>query len=330
LSRLNNFICDISLDTTAEVQKEFGGILLFETDTDKEYTTYADLKALEVDFANTTESYKIAQRIFGQTPSPSSLSVIGDATATPADITAKLDSVINKSWFGLVCTDNANATITALATWADANDRVYSATTQDLTIFATETAANLRLIYHNSADSYVAEGELANMLTAPIGSKTPKFRKVAGAPGATITDVQLASLHAAHGSTYIEDMGELQITNSQTQSGEHFDVILGKYWIKYTMEQEMLDLAIKTDKIPYSDKGIAMLIGVCTNVLNKAEQNGIVLVDDDGKPVFSYAYKTRAEVAQADRANRKYNGISWTATLAGAIESATISGVLSL
>ncbi|UYO61810.1 DUF3383 domain-containing protein [Acetobacterium wieringae] len=329
MSRLNNYLVNITLDTTPEVREEFGGILLFETDTDKELKTYANLAAVLVDFATSTETYKIAAKIFAQTPAPSKIMVIGDASATPTEITTKLDMIVNENWFALVCTDNANATIAALSEWCQLKDKVYAVTTQDLTQFGIIDDENTFMAYHSSADAYLAESVLSYMLANDIGSVDPIMKTFPNIPESTITDPQLATLHATNGCTYIKDHGALRLTESKTASGEYFDIVLGKYWIKYTMEQKMYDLSSETKKIGYSNVGISQLIGIVTEVLTIAARQGIVLIDDDGNPVFSYTYKKREEVTQADRATRTYKDLSWTADLEGSIHNATINGKLS-
>lgn len=327
MSRLNDFKSTIKLSTAVEVRQEFGGILLFETDTDHPYKVYKDLPAVLVDFVITTDTYKMAARIFNQELSPSGIAIMGDATATPAEITAKLDTVINKNWYGLVCTDNATATITALDAWVDDQEKVYVVTTQLLTDISVPTSKRTFIGFHHVADAYVMEGLLSYMLTHDIGSATAKFKKVLGVTEAVLTDTELATLRAAHGVTYIEELGGLETTGSQTASGENFDVVLGEDWINYNLEKEMHDLAVKTSKIGYSGKGIASLVGVATNVLNKAAKQGIILIENN-VPQFSIAYKVRSEVPQADRATRQYKGITWAAYLEGSIEGGAIGGEL--
>lgn len=327
MSRLNDFKSTIKLSTAVEVRKEFGGILLFETDTDHPYKFYKDLPAVLVDFANTTDTYKMAARIFNQELSPSGISIVGDASATPAEIVAKLDTLINKNWYGLVCTDNATATITALDAWVDDQEKVYVVTTQTLSDIGTMTSKRTFIGFHHVADAYVMEGLLSIMLTNEIGSATAKFKKVLGVTEAVLSDTELATLRAAHGVTYIEEMGNLETTGSQTASGEYFDVVLAEDWINYNLEKEMHDLAVKVKKIGYSGNGITSLVGIATDVLNKAALQGIVLVENK-VPQFSITAKSRAEVSQADRATRQYGGITWQAYLEGAIEGGPIGGEL--
>lgn len=328
MSRLKDFTPTISLSAPIEVRQEFGGILIFETDTDHEYTVYADIAEVLVDFANTTDTYKMAARIFGQELSPTGIAVVGIAAATTAEITAKLDTIINNNWYALVCTDNATATITALDAWVDDKAKVYVVTTQTLSDIGTMASKRTFIGFHDAADAYVMEGLLSYMLTHDIGSATAKFKKVIGVTEATITDAQLTTLRAAHGVTYIVDMGILQITGSQTASGERFDVVLAEDWINYNMELGMVELATSIGKIGYSNKGIAMLVGVATNVLSIASAQGIILIDDAGVPQVSYTFIKREDTTVAQRLARSYSGVHWLAKIEGSIEGGPIGGVL--
>jgi len=94
------------------------------------------------------------------------------------------------------------------------------------------------------------------------------------------------------------------------------------------MEAGLRNLALTTGKIPYTNAGIALLKDVAIKVLQQGAVNGILLLDESGNAVYTISSLTREETTTTNRTDRVYNGISWTASLAGAIESATISGTL--
>lgn len=330
MSRLNDFIVNITLDTLPETRLSFGNILLLETDVDHEYKTYKNITAVLEDFANTTDTYKLAEFMFAQKPAPTQIAIAGIETIVPAEATSKLSELISKSWASVVSTNNANAFITAISAWADLNDKFYAVTTQDLTLFDTIMGDNTLMQYHDDEGQFLAEALLVYIVVRPIGSCTAKFKRLEKVTEAVITDTQLESLHEKNGGTYIKDMGVIQTTNSTAQSGEYFDVILGKYWIKLEMERELRTLALRVDKIPYSNAGIAMLVSLAEKVLKQAAENGIILLDDSGNALYTVNSKKREAVDRADRTARTYNSISWTADLAGAIEGGTISGTLSV
>lgn len=89
------------------------------------------------------------------------------------------------------------------------------------------------------------------------------------------------------------------------------------------MEERMQRLAMVEDKIPYTNLGIGMLVGVAELVLSEAVDMGII---EDGQ--YRVDYKRREEVDSNEVALRKYNYIVWTAMLQGAIHTGQISGIL--
>lgn len=326
MSRLNDFIVNITLATVPEKSAPFGKILIVTDDVDQAYKEYANLTAVLVDFADTTDTYKMAAQLFAQEPAPDGIAVLGDSTALPADLTALLTANINQDFTVFYCTNAADATITALDAWATANNKFYASTTQNKTLET--TGRNTFLMYHNTAGVYLAEVLTTYMLVRPIGSVVGKFKTLVGVPESTVTDAELAVLHSNNVGTYIKDMGVLQTTQAQTQSGEYVDVVLGALWIKLEMEAGLRNLALTTGKIPYSNAGIALLVGVAEKVLKDAAVNGIVLLDDSGNAVYDIDYLKREQTTAQDRADRVYNSINWTASLAGAVEKAQISGTL--
>ena len=329
MSRLNDFIVNITLASIPEKSTPFGKILIVTDDVDQAYKEYANLTAVLVDFADTTDTYKMAAQLFEQTPAPDGIAVLGDSTILPADLTALLTANINQDFTVFYCTLATDATITALSTWAEANERFYAATTQNKALVKSGIRHAL-VMYHSIVGDYLAEKLVTYMLVRPIGSVVGKFKTLVGTAESVVTDAELATLHANYLGTYIEDMGVLQTTQAQTQSGEYVDVVLGALWLKLEMEAGLRNLALNTGKIPYSNAGIALLKDVAVKVLQQGAENGIILLDENGNAVYELTAMTREEVEAQDRADRVYNGITFTASLAGAIEGGQISGTLTV
>ena len=329
MSRLNDFVVNITLATIPEKSAPFGKILIVTDDVDQAYKEYANLTAVLVDFADTTDTYKMAAQLFAQTPAPDGIAVLGDSTALPADLTALLTANINQDFTVFYCTNAGDTFITALSAWAEANGRFYAATTQNKAMVKSGIR-HAFVGYHSVAGDYMIEKLVTYMLVRPIGSVNGKFKTLKNTAESVVTDAELATLHANYLGTYIEDMGNLQVTQAQTQSGEYVDVVLGALWIKLEMESQLRQLSLSTPKIPYSNAGIALLKDVVIRVLQQAAVNGIILLDENGNATYTMTALTREQSSVNDRADRVYNGISWTASLAGAVESATISGTLEI
>lgn len=156
-----------------------------------------------------------------------------------------------------------------------------------------------------------------------IGGKTAKFKTIQGVKKAKITLTELNKLHENKIFSYVEKLGVLQTSEGKMLSGEYIDVVLGEYWIRFRMEERMQRLAMVEDKIPYTNLGIGMLVGVAELVLSEAVDMGII---EEGQ--YRVDYKRREEVDSNEVALRKYNYIVWTAMLQGAIHTGQISGIL--
>lgn len=249
----------------------------------------------------------------------------------PTGLIAHLNNVreAHTEPFFLVCTDNSDETIKKLSNWIDTQDMMYFTTTQNLSAPKLVRSEQTVIMYHNDKDAYVAEGLASYLATANVGAVTSKFKTINGSPEAKITTGDLQELHKNNGFTYINKMGVLQTTDGKTTSGEWIDVVMGAFWIKFKMEENLAYLAVNTPKIGYDNKGIGLLVGVCDSVLKQAAfSQDIVLINSDGKAQYEIRYKTREETDKNDIANRVYNGITWSAKLAGAIHKAVINGTL--
>lgn len=315
-----DFPVNITRKTVAVSERGFGTILILDTEKDREFT-YLTEKGIEE--LGEGKAYKIAQRLFMQKPQPQRVAIIGKVGKAGEVFKKALEA--NKDFFFVVATDNSVDTVKEVSGLCQVNNKVYAVTVNDLEeakVLGKEVFDNTFVAYHNKADAYLAEG-LAVVMSYKIGGKTAKFKRVEGVSEAEISLTDLSTLHENKIFTYIKKLGVLQTTEGKCLSGEYIDVVLGEYWIRFRMEERMQRLALTQDKIPYTNRGIGMLVSVAEQVLNQAVDMGIV---EEGQ--YRVDYKRREEVDSNEVANRVYNHIIWTAMLQGAIHTGQISGIL--
>ena len=315
-----DFPVNITRKTVAVSERGFGTILILDTETERDFT-YLDAEGIE-DLGE-GKAKNIATRLFMQKPQPQAVAIIGSVGKGAEVFKKALEA--NKDFFFVVCTDNTLETIKAVSALCQVNNKVYAVTINDLkTVEALgkEVFDNTFVAYHDNADAYLAEG-VAVIMSYKIGGKTAKFKQVQGVKEADISLTDLHKLHENKIFTYISKLGVLQTTEGKMLSGEYIDIVLGEYWIRFRMEERMQRLALTQDKIPYTNRGIGMLVSVAERVLNEAVDMGIV---EEGQ--YRVDYKRREEVDSNDVALRKYDYIVWTAMLQGAIHSGQISGIL--
>ena len=290
------------------------------------------------EITNTTNTIVFTQKIIGDGSIPV-ITLGKEKTSIAETHKAVLDKGLipflsqttakHSEYFFLVCTKNDSDTIVKLSEFIDTQDKMYFVTSQMLSAPKLVRSENTVIMYHNDTQAYVAEGLASYLTTAKVGGVTAKFKSINGVKEADISSTELSQLHKDNGFSYIDKYGILQTTEGKTTSGEYIDVVMGAYWIKFKMEEGLVYLSVNTGKIGFDNEGISKMIDVCNRVLKKAaiEQN-IVLVSADGTPQYKIDYIPREDTDPNDVANRKYNGINWTAKLSGAIHKSTVSGIL--
>ena len=312
----------IERKTLGVSERGFGTILIYDNTQDLEfqYITEAYLTELDIE----SKLYKIASRLFMQTPTPQEVAIVGKANE---DAVTGLQEILNENndWFALVSTVNDAENIIAMAELMATANKMYYVTVNDnaqAELLFGEVLKTTYVMYHEDEDSFVAEG-MAVIMSYNIGGKTAKFKTVEGVKKSNVTLTQLLELHDNNINAYVEKLGVLQTSEGKVLSGEYLDVILGELWIRFRMEEAVNRLAYTQDKIPYNDIGIGMLVGEVEAVLSRAVTQGIV---NSGQ--YKIDYLRRADVPTNDVALRKYDYIRWTAMLQGAIHEGQIFGVL--
>ena len=316
-----DFPVNIERKTVGVSERGFGTILVFDNTQDLEfqYVTNESIK----DFETESKLYKILVRLFMQKPQPQEVAIVGKLGKAVEGLKTVLEE--NSDWFFLTCTDNTVETIKGLSELVAVNNKMYAVTVndyEDAKKLFKEVYDNTFVMYHDDIDSYVAEG-LAVIMSYEIGGKTAKFKTVQGVKGANVTLTQVNELHKNNMFTYFEKLGVLQTSEGFVKSGEYIDVVLGEYWIRFRMEESLQRLALVNGKIPFTNRGIAMLVGAVEEVLSRAVRQEIV---EDGQ--YKIEYVPREEVPSNEVALRNYNYIKWVAMLQGAIHRAPISGVV--
>lgn len=316
-----DFPVNIQRKTVGVSERGFGTILIFDPsqDINFKYITAENVK----EFSTESKLYKMASRLFMQKPQPQEVAVVGKNGAAVEGFKKVLEET--NDFFFLTCTDNSMETIKGLSNLCQVNNKVYAVTVndyEDAKKLFEEVYDNTFVMYHDDSESFVAEA-LAVVMSYKIGGKTAKFKTLQGVKAANVSLTQVNELHKSNLFTYVEKLGVLQTSEGKMLSGEYIDVILGEYWIRFRMEERMQRLALTQDKIPYTNRGIGMLVGVAELVLTEAVAMGIV---EEGQ--YKVDYKVREDVDSNEVALRKYDYILWTAMLQGAIHTGQISGIL--
>jgi hypothetical protein len=336
---MNNKYVDVVItrQTQPTSQEGFGMPLIFSTEKALAYKEYASLAEVAVDFTSDKKTYALAASLFGQAPSVTKVAVYGISTYLQGDPVTELSTALNtliltqNDWFYLLCNEQDDNEITELATWAALNDKMYFASTSNKTLSDTLNNDNATVLVHTNPETYPAEAWVGYGATRDVGSYTWTFKNLVGInPVTTYTDTDIDSIHAANGNTYVKIGGQDITSNGVTTSGEYIDVIQSQYFLQSRMTENIFGLLTSTDKVPFTTKGIALVAAEVEKTLKQAYAQGIIAEDADGKPLYEVIVPSVDDISTDDKANRRLPSVSWTCTIAGAIEDVDVNGTMEI
>ena len=160
------------------------------------------------------------------------------------------------------------------------------------------------------------------------GSFTYKNIILKGIEPELLTDSQIEAIHKIGGICIVQKAGDVVTSEGTVLSGEYADIIDSKDYVIRNIPYKSQKLLNNSKKLAFDNTGISQLEGVVTNAMREAFLSGIIAQDDEGQPMYSTNFATRADIPAADRAARNYKGGKFSFSLAGAIHYATINGTI--
>lgn len=323
----------ITRETKAVSQSVFGVPLIFATDMARPYKEYYEISEVGQDYGETTAAYKMASRIFGQTPRPAKIAMFGVqyvAPATPEALVAALNELVenHNDFYFLLCDKATKPEILALAEWIDTQKKMYFSDTTDLTLFTEMNSDRTVLIYHNDPEQYVAAGWVGRCAPAVPGSLTWKFKTINGVSESDIGATELNQIHQNGGNAYIKKLGVLQTSEGLTTSGEYIDVIQSQDYVEARISENVHFLLFNSDKVPYDNAGIALIAGQIREVLQQATKQGIIAKDKNGDGIWSITAPRREDIPASQRATRELPDIHFDFELSGAVHKVKVRGTI--
>ncbi len=148
-------------------------------------------------------------------------------------------------------------------------------------------------------------------------------KSLSGVTAATLTAAQISNLEGNNCNHYTSTAGVGNLYKGWVASGEFTDIIRLSDWTVTTIQEELFALARANRKIPYTDKGVALIEGVVRNVLRRKMPLAYV----DGSDTFDAPLVS--SVSAVDKAARLLPDVTFGATFAGGIMTITVTANLS-
>ena len=240
-------------------------------------------------------------------------------------------------FYGVIVTSHIASDILQVAAFIETQLLVYVTASLDagcLTNSNTDVMSKLKalaydrtlILYSAQANTNGPDGAwMGYMLPTTPGSGNWAMKTLVGVAADNLTPTQIGNVLSKNGNIYVQLGGNGTTLYGITPAGEYIDVTIFLDWLSANIQTGVI--AVETDplnlKIPYDNRGIAMLQSPISTVLRQGQDNnGIV----PGWKVFA---PDANAVPPIDRRNRVLNNIGFTAQLAGAINKINVQGYVS-
>lgn len=248
-------------------------------------------------------------------------------------------TLANSDWYCLLTLYNSAAYIAAAAGYIETQQKIYLADSCDTAII-TGTVANGDALdalhtlsytrtsgwYHPSPANMLAAAEAGACLPLAPGSETWMFKTLAGVEPVALTPTHRTNITAKKANSYQNTSG-LNITfNGYTADGRYIDSRRGLDSYTDDLSKSIFECLSQVKKVPFTDKGIALV----ENVMRGATERAIVAGIFAEFPVPTYSVPLAASVSDANKAARILPDMGVSATLAGAVQKTLVNANVSL
>lgn len=280
----------------------------------------------------------------------------GFAAETIGQSLANIENV-DPDWYGLMFTKeirddilvNGEAAVLAAAAFCEARVKAFGNTSNDLDVLDSVTTndivsllqtANYRRTlstFSTHPDEYPSASILGRAFTVNFNQVnstiTLKFKQMPGITAEVLKQNELAVMDSKNGNALITVGASDMFSESKMADGVFFDAVHGVDWLTDAIQNNVFGyLLTQTTKTPYTDKGVAALEQQLIKAEDEALRNGLVAPGETIDGVFlPSGYQNTivpvADVPDADKTNRQYDGLSFIILGAGAIHGVQINGV---
>lgn len=297
---------------------------------------YSNIDAVADDYSATDAAYKMAAAAFSQEIRPNRIKIGKKATDETYVEALGLIVAEDDDWYALTIQSAAGTEIQPVAAWIEPRVKIFIArcAETDIPTNATDDIASVlnaaeydrtAIMYHTKAlTEYIDCAWLGDCLPRDPGSQTWMFK--------TLNTITYDALSAAEkdyvlgksANTYQRIAG-VNITQQGTMAGgEYIDIIRGIDWLTARIKERIFTRLINAPKIPYTNKGIAIIEAQVREQLGIAVDQQLIAPE----PQYTVTVPDVLDTDELDRQNRQLKEVNFRARLAGAIHYVEIRGAV--
>lgn len=253
----------------------------------------------------------------------------GDA-GVAGDLTTLLSA--SNDWYGVLTPFTSQAEVMAIAAWTEANRKLffyasvdsdlinttYNATTPDNDVGgALKSRAYARSVgfFQGSTGDFTDAAAMGRFFGGEPGSIVLNLLALTGSQALALTDPQQKNLTDRNVNPYILFADSPALLKGKAANGTFADLVRDTdNFVRRTQEDVFLELR-KQDKVPYTEAGVLIIKNAVSGRAGLEETSGFLA------PGWTVTADAVADVDQAAREERRFPGIYFTGTRAGAIQS---------
>jgi hypothetical protein len=249
-----------------------------------------------------------------------------------ATITNDLDAIWanNSDWYGLCLVSGAPAAIEECADWVESKPVIFVPQTADqeaLTSATDDIASRLQtkgyartmLLYQSRTLEFAGAAWIGKMLPYEPGAATWKFKTLRGVSADKLTANQESIATGKNLAFYSTILGTNIAGEGAAADGTYLDLTQLSDWFAARVKENVFSGLAANAKVPFTDEGGGALIyGGIKSVIELGQRNGSI--DTDGES-WGIDVPAAAEVPTADRAARRWTGVTAFFRATGAVHS---------
>jgi hypothetical protein len=287
--------------------------------------------------------------------------LLQDTTADPglaSDLTAMV-AANGLAFFGIMLDSNSAAEVEAAASFIEAqqgakfgffNNSDYGncsvTVTTDLFSELQDLSYKQSLVQQNNQQllCYAGSATCGQLLAMNPGSYTATYKALPGVPAdndTTLNATERSALNTMtasdpgtggkNGNYYVNADNVFTVWPGSTPSGQFCDLSIGVDALNPAIQVALVETLASLPKVPLDNFGIGLLGDAVTGVLNlyaSPAYNFILPSGADPTRPLVVNVPDVSDLTPAQRASRNISGITWSAGIQGAIETATVAGEL--
>jgi hypothetical protein len=242
---------------------------------------------------------------------------------------------VDDSWYGVLVTSHVTSDIQQVAAYVESQLKVYGTSSSDSGIISTSTtdlASYLKgksysrtyLLYSATPGDAPEAAWMGRMFPTTPGAANWNFKTLVGITPDNLSQTQITNAQGKNCNVYITIGGLNIATIGVTPGGEYIDVTIFIDWLSSTMQANIFSVLVNSDKVPYTNKGIAAIENPISQTLQQGQDNGGLAAG------WTVSAPDVADVSQIDKASRTLNNVAFEAELAGAINKVNVQGFVSV